>query len=285
MEYLHFRHNAQLRKHFYRALVSDLHLDGPDFDNASFRLDFERISSYHPEECQAHINGDTLSLIMTGDRKRHTNSSTPNDRDEWIDYAKELAIKKLSPYADYIDMIGLGNHETSCIRFNHTDPIRDIIKELNHKRSDTLPEIVHGGYEGIIHETFQAREKGGSYTVSIGYNHGQGGTSEVTKGAIDLDRYSRSFDTDIIWLGHKHTRVIMDLEPIISVSSARKIVVRPRRGIITGCYSKVLEQSNTHKNGYKINYGAERMRGRQAQRGVMLHYTVQHDCVNIEVIS
>jgi hypothetical protein len=138
--------------------------------------------------------------------------------------------------------------------------------------------IRHGGYEGDIWQRFYFETKKGAMVRSfdIFYNHGQGGKAEVTKGMIDLNRRSTMWVCDLIWLGHKHTR-IMDLDADYIMRDNRGVLKRHRRrAIITGCYLKGfgIENSNTPL-GYKLSYGKEKMRSMQARGGIFLHRVIR----------
>jgi hypothetical protein len=178
----------------------------------------------------------------------------------------------LVPYVDLIDVIGLGNHETSTLKYQDFDLVDMLITLLNERRNTSLQPICHGGYTGFIRFVY-TRNGGHGRKFDVFYNHGQGGNAEVTDGIIDLKRYCSWVSSDLIWLGHKHKRLAVELPVQMSVSSKNNLTFRRRYGVITGCYEKIADVYDIKKEGYKLNFGEERQRMPQAQHGVMLRQT------------
>ena len=262
-------------RHKYRALAtkhdelglllaSDIHFDEPSFDQDLFTSDFDRAKR---EGSRILINGDVFGCILPGDLKRYTRGNDKGGGDGVINEALRDAEELFRPYVNQIDMIGLGNHESSVLKFHHVDVTRLLIFALSRHRDPALPPIRHGGYTGYIRYQFEGPARSQTKRFDIFYNHGQGGNAEVTDGIIDLKRrlYTHS---DVIWLGHKHRRLVVDLDPAEGMADNGSIYSRKRYGVMTGCYSKATGETNATDDGYRINYGEERIRTKQRFGGV-----------------
>ena len=282
---------SHIFKHGYKALkskpdevpiffASDIHFDEPSFDRELFTRDFDRAKR---EGARILINGDVFGCILPGDLKRYTRGNDPGDTDGKINAALEKAEELFAPYVDNIDMIGLGNHEVSVLKYHHIDVTRMLIGFLNRRRSTGLPPIRHGGYTGYIR--YQFSEPGRSHVqhFDIFYNHGQGGSAEVTDGIIDIKRrlYTRS---DVIWLGHKHRRFADEIDHEEGMADNGRIYDRKRWGIMTGCYSKLDGETDATKDGYRINYGEERMRTKQRTGGIHARLLIQRGKIDAEFV-
>jgi hypothetical protein len=176
----------------------------------------------------------------------------------------------LSYYVKQIVFIGCGNHEVSVQKFNNFDPTQQLIYSLN-KQHKT--EIQHGQYCGFVVLRY-AHNGANVSTYKIYYNHGQGGTAEISKGTIDLNRHMTTKNADLIWIGHKHTKVLLPSEYIMDVDQTGKIYERERAAMVTASYLNISGQYDAMKQGYKINYGEERMRGLQSTGGIFMRHTI-----------
>lgn len=213
------------------------------------------------------INGDVFGCILPTDVKRYSRGNDPGDTDGKINDALKKAEDLFAPYVDNIDMIGLGNHETSVLKYHHIDVTRLLIGFLNRRKSNNSPFIRHGGYTGYIRYFFEGPSRSHPRKFDIFYNHGQGGNAEVTDGVIDAKRrlYTRS---DLIWIGHKHKRWAIEIDPEEGMSDSGRIYIKKRYAIMTGTYGKATGETDSTKNGYKINYGDEKMRTKQRTGGI-----------------
>jgi hypothetical protein len=248
-------------------LASDLHIEDVLFDEKQFRHDFNLARE---KEARIYINGDVISGIVKTDLKRHAPSGDKHaDRDDAIDRIIDEGYEKLKPYVNNIDLIGCGNHELSLLKYHHTEPTRRMIALLNQSRSKELPAIKHGGYTGFIRISLLYAKGRSRQSYDIFYNHGQGGSAPVTKGAIDLNRYQYAV-ADLIWLGHKHQRMLQNLDALYLLNGQSNLIIQNRFGLITGCYLKQAKEYDIESTGFQMDYGEEKMRTPQAVGGAML---------------
>ena len=275
----------------YRALVStpdempfllssDIHFDEPGFDKELFTRDYDRAKK---DGERILINGDVFGCILPSDLKRYTRGNDQSNTDGIINKALKDATELFRPYVDQIDMIGLGNHETSVLKYHHIDVTSMLLGSLALLRSPSLPPIRHGGYTGYIRYQFEGPSHSHVQHFDIFYNHGQGGSAEVTDGIIDAKRrqYTRA---DLIWLGHKHKRWAIEIEPEEGMADNGRIYTRKRWAVMTGCYSKATSETNATEDGYRLNYGEERMRTKQRTGGVHGRLYIMRGNVNAEFI-
>ena len=271
-----FRHQYKAKTatpdQFRIFLCSDLHADESGFDKELFTRDFETAKK---DGARILINGDVFGCILPSDRKRYSRGNDTGDTDGKINEAVEKIGKLLAPYANNIDMIGLGNHEVSVLKYHHIDVTRMLLFYLAQFRDKKLPPIRHGGYTGFIRYAFECNG-GNRKAFDIFYNHGQGGNAEVTDGIIDIKRY-QYVDANIIWLGHKHQRWAHEIDPAIGMLSNGRIYTKQRFGIMTGTYTNVFSETDATENGYRINFGEERMRTKQKQGGVKMTLNLYRD--------
>lgn len=258
------------KKDYYFLLASDLHIGHPYWDEKRFKKDFEFAKKHN---AMIFINGDTCDGILNKDMKRFTAASAKKmrARDNPINQYREMIVEELKPYVNHIALIGVGNHETKLMKYNGFDIIEAVIDDLNILRKPELKPIVHGGYTGFIRFIFKycsENSKHHSRMYTIYYNHGQGGAAPVTHGAIDLDR-RQHIQADVIWMGHKHKKTIIELPSKISLDRLGKIREQETKGIITGCYITNIHQYDISE-GYEIDFGEESQVRPQARGGVIL---------------
>lgn len=276
------------KKEYGIFFASDLHSDDADFNQKRFIQDIERNIE---KENRILLGGDNFSLILPKDMKRFTGSRAKKKQDRMIDaYVNDAiygAFELLKPYVDHIDAIGVGNHESSVVKFNGTDAVQFLVMLLNKERNDKLPPIVQLGYKGFI--TIQVERFDRLNNVVVWYDHGRGGGAAVTKGMIDMNRTLAAVEgADILWLQHKHVRWadvgIGRYYPKKNGDPAiRKII-----GMITGCYQEEVSNDGDYPGGYIINFGEERMTAPQGVGGIgikIIPYDVKENGVRTHEID
>jgi len=241
------------QKKFLFGLMSDIHIDSPGHDKIRFNGDMDRLAS---ERARILFNGDIVDGILPTDRKRYSRSGDAQKTDAQTNEIADYAVSRLAPYADYIDYLGAGNHEFSIVKYNNTDILSMIARDLNKIRSSKLPQIMRGGYVGFIYLHFH--RSGESVKRYVIYrDHGKGGNSPVTKGTIGLNRLYGTFDCDLAWLGHSHTSIIDSASQWqIGVSSNGKYYQRQKVGIITPGYQRNFDEASYEKDSdyIKLNF-------------------------------
>lgn len=233
---------------FGLALFSDLHLGANDIEEDKLRKDLEQSCN---ENRRILINGDVVEAILSTDKKRFTPSKSLSSRDDELNEITECAVTFLKPYADYIDLIGTGNHEQSTIRYNSFDIIGAICVLLNRERSKSLEPIHRAGYQGYAQYRINDGNNKLTSVFTIYHHHGNGGSSPVSKGMIDFNRIIYSHDADLWWIGHKH---VGTHDPYIIRDGLSRMGLYEQKigqAVFTPGYKKAV---NVDKKGYNIYY-------------------------------
>jgi hypothetical protein len=226
------------------TLMSDLHLGAPNVDTDRIRAD---LTEARENEDRILLDGDIFDAILPTDKKRfrmEALAKTLQGRSDILNRLVEMAFKELSPYADLIDLIAIGNHEESVEKYHSFDPVQALVYRLNQ-----IPgaDVRYGGISGFFdyritepRDTKAARERknhgGNRWRYLIFYHHGSGGSSPVTKGIIQFNRMETWVEADLLWVGHGHNRILDATTVRVSVSNNGNIVFRPCRAVMTGGY-------------------------------------------------
>lgn len=186
-------------------LMSDLHIGSAGVDYGRLEKD---LKAARMADARILLNGDVLDLILPMDRKRFDPRglhSSLRGRADVLNGQMEMALRILSPYADLIDVVGAGNHETAAEKYHSADPSRVLVHEL--RQAGSLCD--YGGYEGWYRVQIVRPETRRYWSWRMRYHHGMGGAAPVTKGMIDFARFSGWVEgADCLWVGHKHNRFI-----------------------------------------------------------------------------
>lgn len=253
---------------------SDLHIDAPSHDRERMMDDLEEAKS---RNAVIFIGGDIWSAIFPSDKKRYTSAHAISQIDALIDYAVNRAFDLLKPYADNIYLLCTGNHETSVIKYHHTDPTNRLREKLQAVRNEKLPHIRHGGYAGFISLNFRPKSKANhSVTENWFFHHGKGTNAPVTKGAIDLHRVRAGNFADVYWLGHKHTN-ISDIPAVRFVDSHGNIKQKEILSFFTAGYEGKMQVREYEKDGYILDYPTENFYISQSQGCAKISYRLKDD--------
>lgn len=251
----------------YIFLASDLHIGNKRFDERLFKDQFDEAVDMGADIL---INGDVFDAVIPSDKKRYAPSGDSFGVDDYVGVALEKAYDLLKPYAKNIKVVGVGNHEASMVKYNGSDMVHML---LGYFRRDGII-MNHAGYTGFIRIVLRHKDSS-MRALNIYYNHGQGGSAEVSKGMIDLQRRN-NIAAGVIWLGHKHTKIVTTMDPLVGVARNGVITIMPRLGIITGPYLTTLKEGyDIDKTGFQLDYQEERMRTPSARGGVMLKLSVR----------
>lgn len=240
------------------ALLSDLHIGAATTDMAAIRADLKQAETL---DARILINGDVFDAIVPKDSKRFRPdvlAPSLRGRADVLDGALKMAIDLLAPYAGRIDMIGVGNHESAVEKYHATDMVARLIRAL--RRAGGAPN--YGGTAGYVDSRFgQASRSCNSRRIKIYYHHGSGGSAPVTKGMIDFARRGVWVDSDIVWLGHKHNRILDSTVMRMRCPFAGDAVVYdPQVFVMTGGYRRPCTQTSERalSRGRQSDYAEER---------------------------
>ena len=244
-------------------LMSDLHIGAAHVD---YKLIQRELDEALANADRISINGDLLDLILPKDAKRYQpNAVHPRvaKRNDQVNAVIEWTVEILEPVAHLIDMIGVGNHETSVQKWNSVDPTLLILYELEKiaRQKDPNHVIHYGGYTGFIdYRVRTPHAKKGGHRFVIYYHHGSGGAAPVTRGIIDFNRRDVFVDADLLWLGHKHSRLAVTVEKLRCPEIGHEVDVREVNHVMTGAYFSTYagqSQESVRKHGRRSNYAAD----------------------------
>jgi len=250
-------------------VVGDPHIDAPSHNRKLFIRDMERAKKNGESVI---ILGDIWSLILPKDLKRRS-ASHAMTVDAEIDMKIDQAFELLKPYVNCIDVIMLGNHETSVVKYHATDPVRTLIKLLNAEKTDGVFEdkrIQHGGYTFWLQVQFKNGRK--STSKKGWFHHGKGGASPVTKGIISGARIKVARLFDFGFVGHTHTNVD-DIDTVEYMDDYGNVKRKDRVFGIVGGYSGEDVPQNPMKTGYMLDYSDEQHYGNESQGSLVLQMT------------
>lgn len=250
------------------ALLSDMHIGSAFVDYGNLKADLDRARALN---ARISINGDVFDFILPKDSKRFEPTTLHPDlrgRTDVVNASIELAVKILSPYADLIDFIGCGNHETVISKYHSVDAIKILIHELNAHYNG---KIEFGGYTGWLVYQFARNTERWSYKIS--YHHGSGGQSPMSKGMGGFYRKSTWIDgADCIWHGHQHNKTV-DRDVVQTLDQQHRLKHIERLRIMTGSYMDTYReqsQADYQKNGRVANYAEEWNVAPQSHGGVFV---------------
>lgn len=194
-------HSTELNAPNRWALISDVHFDNPKCDRGKLREDLQEIER---QGMRILMNGD-LFCAMEGrnDRRRTRNVMPAHNRPAYFDALVDEAAEFWHPYADRIDLLGYGNHETSVLKNNETDLLARFAAKIG--RTEAL-----GGYGGWICIRLKYAHGKRAQVYRVKYFHGAGGGGPVTRGVIQNQRMmAQVHGCDLVWMGHVHESYTM----------------------------------------------------------------------------
>lgn len=252
--------NTTLRLGFF----GDLQFGSSDFDSDLCKRDLDR--AY--ESCAGvFLIGDNFDAIFPGD-PRHAAGVRDGNREDPINEDVERFGEFLQPYADKLVGIGMGNHETACIRHNNVDPVRMLVAWLN---AELGTSIVQMGYRGWI-PVHLSNERAEVHRARIYWFHGAGGSAPKSKGMLNFSGLAAEYDFDVYICGHKHKLILDGATTRETLDRDNKPVLKRLWAAQTGTYKRI--QKVDKGGGYRSNYGEERFDQRSSNGWVQVVFEV-----------
>ena len=218
-------------------LLSDLHWDNPHCDRA---LLTRHLNQARDKGARILLNGDTF-CAMAGkyDPRASKEGIRPEHQvNNYLDALVDSAVEWFRPWADLIDFVGYGNHETSILKRQETDLCARFVRDLNAAVPGAAVQL--GGYGGW----YVARMYDGTARVSfkMKYMHGYGGGGPVTKGIIQHTRMNTAIHgADALWMGHVHENYEQESAMEVLTNDYR-VQLRPVLNLRTATYKEEYHQ-------------------------------------------
>jgi hypothetical protein len=195
-------HIITVKKGVKLLMLSDLHWDNPKCDRETLKRHLDLAVR---EEAVIIVNGDFFCLMQGKYDPRGSKKDIrpEHNKANYLDAVIEDAVDWFGPYANHLQFIGYGNHETNILKRLETDPLRRFVDLFNYTYKPSKP-LWLGGYGGWLtvqfHPTKTVRK-----SYAIHYYHGSGGGGIVTKGVIQNQRRDAMTEgADCVWMGHVH---------------------------------------------------------------------------------
>jgi len=248
---IYYKTPDEQKQIFYFA--GDLHYGIKNSDVNSF---IKEMKEAKERNARIILIGDIFdSIFPYGDKRWNPSLLIPElrERDDAPIHAVSLMASILKPFAKNINVIGMGNHEASVLKYLGIDMIKLLTMTLNHFLDGH--KILYGGYTGYLGYRFKIKSGGSMKVFKILYHHGSGGGSPVTKGMIDVNRKETNWNYDLFVFGHKHhCFAVRDvtISPVFRKDNQGYILSTDNRAIQTGAfYRNYPENSNTDLASYE----------------------------------
>lgn len=232
-------------QHFLAAC--DVHFGSVNCDLKHLKKDLKEARKRNARIC---FIGDIFDAIFPQGDKRHNPTvlvKELRDRDDATVHAVSMLRDLLAEYADLIDMMGMGNHELTVLRYHGVNMVTMLVMELNQilKQKKSKHRIQYGGYTCYLGYGFGSNTtRTAPITIlSVLCHHGGGGSAPVTRGMIDVNRKRTNWDYDVFLFGHKHNNFAV--RDVTIAPSYRK----------EGGFLKSMESRAIQAGSYYKNYG------------------------------
>ncbi len=240
------------------TLMSDLHVGAPQVDYARITWELERAKEHGD---RVLLLGDLIDAILPSDRKRFEPTVLHprlQGRNDVVNAEVDWVVEILGPYANLIDMVGVGNHETAVEKNHHLDVTRLIVEGLTRRLPRRSRHVIHyGGYTGYVAYAFDGAVKSRQYRIF--YHHGSGGGVTLSKVFTQLKSKGWS-GADLIWEGHRHLSLNAREQVLELPDAGHDIRSRDIRYVATGGYFHTYEgqpQGSIRSHGRRSNYAAD----------------------------
>ena len=230
-------------------ISSDWHFDNPHCKRS---LLFEHLTQAVEKDAPIFCFGDILCLMQGkyDPRKSKVDIRPEHNTANYLDVVCSDSANVLKPWASHLALFGYGNHETSIMKRQETDPLGRMAYILKHEHDAN--HLHMGGYGGWVRVVLR-NEHGMSYTIPIKYYHGSGGGGPVTKGVIQTNRRSVFLpDARLICTGHVHEKWAIELERE-RLSKHGKISIDKQIHMCTATYK---EEYDDGYMGWHVERGA-----------------------------
>ena len=250
MKYIEFQNDYSKKKDFNYALFSDMHIDAKHCERENLKRNLDYCNEHYDGIL---INGDTFSCLLPKDLKRFTLANSFSDQDNILDEIIDYVAEFLKPYAKKIMFVGMGNHETSVLKFHGTNPAARLCRQL--KAYGGNPKF--GDYQNIIRFKFNHGENGRVRSYDLWSCHGMGAGAKRSRGVLEWDLVYGRFDADLYHMGHNHQAGIDTSGSYTTVNRAGEFVTKRKSGIRTPSWEEAVSVRK-YDDPYDLKYGEER---------------------------
>ena len=231
-------------------LLSDAHWDNPHCDRNLLK---RHLDQARQRNARVLLNGDTFCGMMGKYDPRGTKEGIRPEHNvnNYLDALVNSAAEWFAPWADLIDFVGYGNHETSILKRQETDLCARFVERLNAKHGGNVQLGAYGGW--YVVKMYEGASENCSATYRLKYMHGFGGGGPVTKGIIQHTRMNTAVHgADAIWMGHVHENY--EQESVVeTLRNDYTVQIKPVLNIRTATYK---EEYHDGKGGWHVERGS-----------------------------
>ena len=187
-------------------LSSDRHHDSVDSDNA---LEKRHLDWAVDHDALVFDFGDLFDVMQgPGDKRAQKDKLKKGLQSQaYFNEAPKLAFEDYKPYIDRWALMGMGNHETSVMKYYNINLIQSLVDKIHD--NDGITQM--GGYGGWVRFQFVI-QKTVRTSIRMKYNHGNGVSPQMTFGTLHIRRQASYLpDADIVVNGHIHDDFVIPL--------------------------------------------------------------------------
>ena len=250
MKFIEFQNDYSKKRDFTYALFSDMHIDAKHCEREALKRNLDYCNEHYDGIL---FNGDIFSCLLPKDLKRFTLAHAFGDGDDILDNIIDFVVDFLKPYAKKIMFVGMGNHETSVLKFHGTNPAARLCRQL--KDHGGNPKF--GDYQNLIRFKFEHGNNGRVRSYDLWSNHGMGAGAKRSRGVLEWDLVYAKFDADLYWMGHNHQAGIDTSGSYTTVNRAGEFITKRKSGIRTPSWEQAVSVRE-YDDPYDLKYGEER---------------------------
>lgn len=185
---------------FWCLLQSDQHFDNPKSDWVLMKKHLDEAKRRHAAIIGC---GDFFCAMQGKFDKRADKSSVrlEHQTEDYLDALIRSGAEFLAPYADYLVLLAVGNHESAIQNRHEVNLIDRLIGAIC---VQSKAKVFNGGFSGWLIFSFTEPTRRANKII-LHYDHGFGGGGAVTADMIQHQRRAVYLpDADIIISGHTH---------------------------------------------------------------------------------
>jgi len=186
-------------------MMSDVHFDSVKCDRKLLK---KHLDEAKESNSLVFIFGDWFDLMQGryDPRRNYTDMREEYRHTEsYYDTVIKDSVDFLSNYIDVLAFISYGNHETSIVKNNQTDPLERLVWGLKSKHPNCI--LQKGSYGGWIRFCMRQKSGAGTRSFTVKYHHGQRSNAQRSKGILQVDMDAMKWpDVDLIVKGDDHMR-------------------------------------------------------------------------------
>jgi len=216
-------------------LMSDVHFDSTKCDRKLLK---KHLDEAKETNSLVFVFGDWFDLMQGKWDKRKSASEMREEyrnTESYYDLVIQDSVDFLSQYIDVLQFISYGNHETSVINHQQTDPIERLVWGLKTKHPNC--NLQKGAYAGWLKFFLGQKDGTGTQSYLIQYHHGQRGNAQRSKGILQVDIDAMKWpDADLIVKGDDHMRWLYPSVVRHRINKVGKIEQSTQKHIRLGSY-------------------------------------------------